>query len=97
MAGLNCGTPTETGWPLLQAGVDAAVEVSDEDTARAVRDLAALGVDSGPCGAASLAGAREWLQFTAPHAEATVLLLSTEGLSANPIPESKYPTPDAQR
>lgn len=89
MAGLNCGTPTGIGWPLLQAGIDAAVAVSDSAAAQAVHDLAALGVDSGPCGAASLAGVREWLQTAVLPSDATVLLLSTEGRSANPLPDSR--------
>ncbi|MBC3993952.1 pyridoxal-phosphate dependent enzyme, partial [Streptomyces sp. AC563] len=55
MAGLNCGTPSSLAWPALRAGLDAAVAVSEARAARAVRDLAALGVPSGPCGAASLA------------------------------------------
>ncbi|WP_211245688.1 pyridoxal-phosphate dependent enzyme [Actinomadura oligospora] len=82
MAGLNCTTPSETAWPLLRAGVDAAVAVSDDEAARAVRDLADLGVDAGPCGAASLAGLRAALPRL-PE-QGTVVLLSTEGSAANP-------------
>lgn len=93
MAGLNCGTPSRLAWPYLQDGLDAAVAVTDADTAAAARALAALGVSSGPCGAASLAGARAAL--TGEHAAtrrqdlaldptATVVLLSTEGTTANP-------------
>lgn len=84
MAGLNCGTPTEAGWPTLRDGIDRALTVSDEQAATAVHDLAALGIDAGPCGAATLAGARE-LGSLPP--DATVLLLSTEGRAANPLPE----------
>lgn len=84
MAGLNCGTPTEAGWPTLRDGVDRAVTVTDAEAARAVRDLAGLGVDAGPCGASTLAGAR----VIGPlPPDATLLLLSTEGRSANPLPE----------
>ncbi|MEU6592192.1 pyridoxal-phosphate dependent enzyme, partial [Streptomyces sp. NPDC046881] len=61
MAGLNCGTLSSTAWPVLRAGLDAAVTVTDTDSARASRDLAALGVSSGPCGAAALAGVRTLL------------------------------------
>lgn len=50
MAGLRCGTPSENAWPYLSAGLDAAVTVSDEQAASAVHDLAAAGLDSGPCG-----------------------------------------------
>ncbi|WP_253880358.1 pyridoxal-phosphate dependent enzyme [Actinomadura rupiterrae] len=82
MAGLNCTTPSETAWPILRAGVDAAVAVSDADAGRAVRDLEELGVDAGPCGAASLAGLRAALPRL-PR-QGTVVLLSTEGREANP-------------
>ncbi|MGH7291842.1 MAG: pyridoxal-phosphate dependent enzyme, partial [Myxococcota bacterium] len=84
MAGLNCGTPTEAGWPTLRDGIDRALTVTDAQAATAVHDLAALGIDAGPCGAATLAGARE---IGSLPPEATVLLLSTEGRAANPLPE----------
>jgi diaminopropionate ammonia-lyase len=87
MAGLNCGTPSATGWPMLQAGLDAAVTVTDGEAARAVRDLQAAGVDSGPCGAAALAGVRALARTGALTADTAVLLLSTEGRAANPLPE----------
>ena len=88
MAGLNCGTPSAAAWPLLRDGLDAAVAVTDAATALAVRDLAAVGVDSGPSGAASLAGARAALTghpdrraALAVDAGSTVVLLNTEGTS----------------
>lgn len=84
MAGLNCGTPTEAGWPTLRDGVDRALTVTDDQATSAVHDLAALGIDAGPCGAASLAGARS---LGSLPADATVLLLSTEGRAANPLPD----------
>jgi len=85
MAGLNCGTVSATAWPVLRDGCDAAIAVSDADALRAVTDLEELGVSSGPCGAATLAGVRAAL--TVPErraalgldADATVVLLSTEG------------------
>jgi diaminopropionate ammonia-lyase len=100
MAGLNCGTPSHLAWPYLRDGLDAAVAVGDDDAATAARDLAALGVPAGPCGAASLAGVRAAL--TGPDAEerraalrlgadATVVLLSTEGPAANPQFEEDRP------
>ncbi|MEV0261421.1 pyridoxal-phosphate dependent enzyme [Streptomyces sp. NPDC050617] len=58
MAGLNCGTPSSLAWPYLRDGLDAAVTVTDAAGAVAARALAAHGVSSGPCGAASLAGLR---------------------------------------
>lgn len=85
MAGLNCGTVSALAWPVLRDGCDAAVAVTDEDALRASRDLAVLGVSSGPCGAATLAGLRSALSVPARRAEvdlpegAVVVLLSTEG------------------
>ncbi|MFE7539218.1 diaminopropionate ammonia-lyase [Streptomyces platensis] len=93
MAGLNCGTPSTLAWPYLRDGLDAAIAVTDADSARAADDLAALGVPSGPCGAASLAGVRAALTGDgAPTRRAalslgrasTLVLLSTEGTAANP-------------
>ncbi|GLY47122.1 diaminopropionate ammonia-lyase [Lentzea sp. NBRC 102530] len=77
MAGLNCGTPSTTSWPYLSNGLDGAVAISDEQCAEAMRDLHALDVHSGPCGAASLAGLRT---ARADLGElGTVVLISTEG------------------
>ncbi|QEV50447.1 diaminopropionate ammonia-lyase [Streptomyces platensis] len=93
MAGLNCGTPSTLAWPYLRDGLDAAIAVTDADSACAADDLAALGVPSGPCGAASLAGVRAALTGDgAPTRRAalslspasTLVLLSTEGTAANP-------------
>jgi diaminopropionate ammonia-lyase len=93
MAGLNCGTPSSLAWPGLRDGLDAAVTVTDAASARAAADLAAAGVSAGPCGAAALAGLRTALtgdragQRRAKlglHSGATVVLLSTEGSTANP-------------
>ncbi|MEU8251046.1 diaminopropionate ammonia-lyase [Nonomuraea sp. NPDC048916] len=100
MAGLNCGTPSGLAWPYLREGLDAAIAVSDADSARAARDLAALGVSSGPCGAASLAGVRAALTGDAAGERraalsvgplSTVVLLSTEGADANPHAEDPQP------
>lgn len=85
MAGLNCGTISATAWPVLSLGLDAAVAVTDRDALRAVDDLAALGVSSGPCGAATLAGVRAALTDPERRAalrlrpDAVLVLLSTEG------------------
>jgi diaminopropionate ammonia-lyase len=87
MAGLNCGTVSAAAWPVLLQGCDAAVAVTDRAALAAVADLGRLGVSSGPSGAATLAGARATL--TSPErraalglrADATVVLLSTEGSS----------------
>ncbi len=92
MAGLNCGTPSSLAWPVLAGGVDAATTVSDAAATAAMRDLERLGVDSGPCGAASLAGVRAALADRDRRAalalgpDGVVVLLSTEGRAANPLP-----------
>jgi diaminopropionate ammonia-lyase len=97
MAGLNCGTPSLLAWPYLRDGLDAAVAVADADSAAVARDLAGYGIPAGPCGGASLAGARAALtgQGTEERRaamdvgpDATVVLLSTEGSAANPVPVS---------
>jgi diaminopropionate ammonia-lyase len=93
MAGLNCGTVSGLAWPYLRDGLDAAVAVTDAGSAAAARDLGALGLSCGPCGAASLAGVRAALTgagsaerraalAVGPHT--IVVLLSTEGAAANP-------------
>jgi diaminopropionate ammonia-lyase len=85
MAGLNCGTVSHSAWPVLRAGCDAAVAVSDHDALRAVADLGRLGISSGPSGAATLAGVRAAVAVPERRvalnldADAVVVLLSTEG------------------
>ncbi|MFE2034957.1 diaminopropionate ammonia-lyase [Streptomyces scopuliridis] len=93
MAGLNCGTPSSIAWPYLHSGLDAAVAIPDGDSTRAAAHLATLGVASGPCGAAALAGLRAVLTGEGADERRTalglgpssvVVLLSTEGPAANP-------------
>ncbi|HEY4751683.1 MAG TPA: diaminopropionate ammonia-lyase [Candidatus Limnocylindrales bacterium] len=93
MAGLNCGTVSSLAWPVLRAGLDAAVAVDDAEAAAAAPILRAAGVDAGPCGCAALAGAVAALTGRDADArraalrigpDATVLLIVTEGLAANP-------------
>jgi diaminopropionate ammonia-lyase len=85
MAGLNCGTVSSSAWPVLRAGCDGAVAVTDEEALRAVTDLDALGVCSGPSGAAALAGVRAALTDPTRRAalgvrdDALIVLLNTEG------------------
>lgn len=88
MAGLNCGTVSSLAWPVLRDGCDAAVAVDDGAALTASADLRELGVSSGPCGAATLAGARAALSDATRRADldlpedSVVVLLSTEGLEA---------------
>ncbi|MFC4786381.1 diaminopropionate ammonia-lyase [Nocardioides sp. MAHUQ-72] len=91
MTGMNCGTPSELGWPALLAGVDAAITVSDEECRRAVADLTDLAQDVGPCGASTLAGVRKVATTSARRDalglddQSVVVLVSTEGFQANPL------------
>lgn len=94
MAGLNCGIPSSLAWPMMVRGLDAAVKVDDDIVVAAVRDLAALGVPAGPCGAAGLAALRIALGENTVHrrrhlglnSDSLVVLIVTEGAEANPSP-----------
>jgi len=91
MAGMNCGTPSSDSWPIHQAGVDAAVALTDEETRLDLKVLADLGVDAGPCGAATLTGVRNALSTPERRIElgitkdSVIVLFSTEGRAANPF------------
>jgi diaminopropionate ammonia-lyase len=80
MAGLNTGDVDRHAWPVLQAGVDAAVTVTDAEAHQAMRDLAGEGITAGECGAASLGGLRAYLKEQELDSAAVVVLLSTEGV-----------------
>jgi diaminopropionate ammonia-lyase len=95
MSGLNCGTPSRLAWPYLRDGLDAAVAVANSEAAVAARDLAGYGIPAGPCGGAALAGVRAALTGEGAQSRraalaldsgGTVVLLSTEGSAANPVP-----------
>jgi diaminopropionate ammonia-lyase len=95
MSGLNCGTPSRLAWPYLRDGLDAAVAVANSEAAAAARDLAGYGIPAGPCGGAALAGVRAALTGEGAQSRratldldsgGTVVLLSTEGSAANPVP-----------
>ncbi|KAH6886435.1 tryptophan synthase beta subunit-like PLP-dependent enzyme [Thelonectria olida] len=90
MAGLDCGTPSSIAWPLLKAGVDASVTVSDFEAHQAVLYLQSLGLSAGPCGAAPLAALR---RLTASdkaslnlNENSVVVLLCTEASREYPVP-----------
>lgn len=90
MCGMNCGTVSTTAWPMLKAGVDAAIVVTDPEAHQAVLDLGFLGIRAGPCGAATLAALRraveERRQELGFHGSSVVILFCTEG-------ERDYETP----
>jgi diaminopropionate ammonia-lyase len=88
MAGLNCATPSYTAWPALRDGLAGTIVISDGESRAAMRDLAALHIVAGDCGAASLAGLRALLRDPAcaelAHRSglgpsSCVLIVSTEG------------------
>lgn len=87
MAGLNCGTPAYLAWPDLRVGLRGAATVDDSATEVAMAELADQDVDSGPCGAASLA-ALHAMATGRPRAQlgltpgSVALLLNTEGLGS---------------
>jgi diaminopropionate ammonia-lyase len=88
MAGLNCATPSHAAWPVLRDGLTGCLAISDDEAHVAMRDLAAMGVIAGDCGAASLAGLRalvrdaecaDLARSAGLGAGVRVLLVSTEG------------------
>ncbi|AZI56903.1 diaminopropionate ammonia-lyase [Nakamurella antarctica] len=85
MAGLNCGLPSELVWPIIAAGSDTFVGVSDDEASEAMRLFADIGIESGESGAASLAGLLALSRDPAAAAaagltgESRVLLINTEG------------------
>lgn len=89
MDGLNCGTVSTTAWDDLSQYIDACVTVSCYESHCAVRDLAAEKINSGPCGAASLAALRRLAgagnRLSLLNKDSVVVLLSTEG--SRPYPE----------
>lgn len=90
MTGLNCGTVSEIAWPILRDGLDASITVTDAQALAAVNEMAGVGIDSGPCGASTLAALRVVATDDAQRAhlgldgDSVVVLLSTEGTAANP-------------
>jgi diaminopropionate ammonia-lyase len=88
MAGLNCATPSLPAWPALRDGLAGCVVIGDEESRAAMRDLAAMHIVAGDCGAASLAGLRalmrdpecaELARAAGLGPSSCVLLVSTEG------------------
>lgn len=82
MAGLDCAEVSATAWPILRDGIRSTVTVTDAETHEAMRELAAAGLAIGESGAAPLAALRKLGDELDPHAR--VLLVATEGLTAQP-------------
>jgi diaminopropionate ammonia-lyase len=79
MAGLNCGRPSPIAWPLLSRGIEAFCAITDDRAGEAVAVLARDGITAGESGAAGLAGLLAFHTDLALAADATVLLVNTEG------------------
>jgi diaminopropionate ammonia-lyase len=83
MCGMNCGTVSTTAWPVLRAGVDASILVTDIEAHQAVLDLKVLGIHAGPCGASTLAALRRAVSVKREELgldrSSVVVLFCTEG------------------
>jgi diaminopropionate ammonia-lyase family len=92
MNGMNCGTVSPISWPVLSQGVDASVTVSDIECHHAVEYLRTQGINSGPCGAATLAAIKKVAAAKEANAlmdeTAVIVLLSTEGIRNYPVPDA---------
>lgn len=92
MNGLNCGTLSTTAWPVLKAGIDASIVISDAESHAAVQELQDAHISAGPCGAASLAALRkicadpEFKEQQGLDENAVVVLYCTEGSREYPVP-----------
>lgn len=90
MSGLNCGTVSSIAWPLLKNGVDAAVSISDAIADKAVSKLRNLGLDVGPCGAATYAAIQNASKYRnvvgSLDENSVVVLFCTEGRREYKIP-----------
>jgi threonine dehydratase len=92
MEGLDCGTVSSIAWPVLQAGVDASLTISDYEAHEACGLLQSLGVSAGPCGAAPLAALRRLTSSDKAalglDRSSVVVLLCTEGHRGYDVPRS---------
>jgi diaminopropionate ammonia-lyase len=80
MAGLNCGMVSIVAWPIVSAGADVFVAISDDAAESAMRSLAEIGIVAGETGAAALGGLRAVVADGAVDlAGRRVLVLCTEG------------------
>ncbi|KAI1344396.1 tryptophan synthase beta subunit-like PLP-dependent enzyme [Xylariaceae sp. FL0016] len=90
MAGMNCGTLSTAAWPILQAGVDASVVITDVESHEAVQELKKRDILAGPCGAAAISALRQACaksrEQLALDRNAVVILYSTEGPRKYTIP-----------
>jgi diaminopropionate ammonia-lyase len=83
MAPLRCAEVSTLAWPALRDVVDHAVTVSDAQTEAAMRRLREplpgdTPVNSGPCGAATLAALARLAEHGQSDGDTTALLINTE-------------------
>ncbi|QEE16536.1 diaminopropionate ammonia-lyase [Promethearchaeum syntrophicum] len=88
MAGLNCGTISKISWPLILAGIDGFIEVSNDFAIKGMKTFSNDGIISGETGASGLGGLLELTeqdngklfrhQFNL-NENSNVLIFSTEG------------------
>ena len=74
--GMCCGTVSVTAWPIMKDGVSVAMAVEDSQVEMALLDLRKFGVNAGPCGAATTAGARKLPNL---RLDSVIVVLCTEG------------------
>ncbi|KAI7542498.1 tryptophan synthase beta subunit-like PLP-dependent enzyme [Hortaea werneckii] len=93
MCGMNCGTTSTIAWPVLRSGIHTAATVTDRESHESVEYLNNVGIDAGPCGAASIAALKKvchaGLAGTADkRREKVVVLFSTEGNREYDVPKA---------
>lgn len=91
MSGLDCGSVSTAAWPLLRAGVDACLTVSDFEAHTACQGLKdTYGIQAGPCGGAALAALRRLTESDKQRlgldGQSVVVLLCTEGPRGYAVP-----------
>jgi diaminopropionate ammonia-lyase len=92
MAGLNCGTPSMTAWPIIKDAVDAFIAIEDPYAEEAIRayyyaesgDIPIVSCESGASGLAGLMAlcresALEPIRQRIGLSDCSVLLVNTEG------------------
>jgi len=80
MAGLNCGRPSRTAWPVLRSGLHACTAISGEEAVAAAECLARDGILTTPTGAAGLAGLiRAFPSLPEACRRCGVVAIATEG------------------
>ncbi|KAH7036021.1 diaminopropionate ammonia-lyase family protein [Microdochium trichocladiopsis] len=93
MTGLECGTVSETAWPILRDGVDASVVIPEHAAHQALTSLEMEhGIKVGPCGAAPLAAIRRLSakdkSLLRLSNDSIILLLCTEGPREYVVPRA---------